>query len=880
MKQLLSALFFILLASNCLAREYLADYSPPDFLIPETELHFDIHEAHTDVHSKLLVVPRTSSRELRLDGTNQELLALRLNGQEVTDYELDDESLTLFNVPDQPFRLEISSRNRPQDNHLCSGLYKSDTTWVTQNESQGFRRITYYLDRPDVLSCYVVRISAPKTSCPILLSNGNLITMIDLGSRHEAIFHDPYPKPSYLFGLVAGDLACVIDSFTFQSGRQVGIEIYVPHGLEGYLDSAMWSAKEAMRWDEAEFDREYDLDVLRMVAVHRFNAGAMENKGLEIFNSKRLIGSHQITVDEELEALCGTIGHEYFHNWTGNRVSPRDWFQLTLKEGLTRFRDQEFKMDLISPLRHRINAVRTLRSRQFAEDAGPNAHPIQPQSYDHISNFYTVTVYNKGGEFYRMLRSLIGKETFREGMNLYLEKQDHTPSTLDDFVHWMSEVSGRDLTQFALWITQAGTPELDVSLDWDGVSTATLYVRQSCRPTPESPNKQAFEIPLKLALFSETGKELLEETMLVLNDWEQSYTFTGIRQRPVPSLNRGFCAPVKLSYPYSDAELRMLMRHDSDVFNQWDAGQRLFTRELERLVEAAQNEEPLDVSPEIIELVGQLLKPGACASEQLAEMLDVPSVSTLIEGLGVCDYDAAISARSALIAALAEAHLDLFEAHYHSIRDHEKETKGFADQHSLRRLKNVCLDYYSRASAAGYNEAAFQALYARSMSDCVAAMRILVDRGGENASDILDIFRERWSQHPAKEMVMDYWLNAIALADSPEVYELLRAAEKQTDVYDKLNPNKFRALVNTFVGNHRWFHNRSGEGYAYVADQIIAMAPLNSRSSAKLANAFVKYGKLDEERNALMRAELERIQSAAGLPINVLEIVNNTLENG
>ena len=578
------------------AVKHLKDYRPPAFLIDRVELDFDLRERGTRVRARLQIRRREPAgpRDLRLDGEGLKLIDIAIDGRALGDgaFDVDAEGLSVRAAPDR-FTLTTEVEIAPEDNTALEGLYRSDAMFCTQCEAEGFRRITYFLDRPDVMARFSTRIEADKAAFPVLLSNGNLVSYEDLpDGRHLAVWDDPFPKPSYLFALVAGDLGRVEDSFITASGREVALAIHTEPEHVDQCAHAMASLKRAMRWDEAVYGREYDLDVYNIVAVNDFNMGAMENKGLNIFNAKYVLASRETATDADFQHVEGVIGHEYFHNWTGNRITCRDWFQLSLKEGLTVYRDQEFSADMGSRGVKRIQDVRNLRAHQFAEDAGPMAHPVRPDAYIEINNFYTLTVYEKGAEVVRMQANLLGPELFRRATDLYFERHDGQAVTTDDFVRCMEDAAGRDLTQFKRWYAQAGTPRVEVAAVYDESSGSyELHMRQSCAPTPGQPAKLPFHIPVALGLLDGQGRDMalrlegedhaVEGTrVLELTETEQRFRFTGLSCRPVPSLLRGFSAPVVLEYDYADDELAFLMAHDSDGFNRWDAGQRLHQRVL------------------------------------------------------------------------------------------------------------------------------------------------------------------------------------------------------------------------------------------------------------------------------------------------------------
>ncbi|HRE55761.1 MAG TPA: aminopeptidase N, partial [Candidatus Competibacter sp.] len=692
---------------------YLRDYTPPAYRIATVDLRFELEEDGATVHARLRIVRADATpagTPLVLDGQQLELLSLALDGVSlpVDRYRVDADRLTLLDPP-EAFDLAAITRIRPRDNAALEGLYQSSGNFCTQCEAEGFRKITYFLDRPDVMAVFTTTLVADRVRYPVLLSNGNRTGGGDLdGGRHWATWHDPFPKPCYLFALVAGQLDVVEDRFITRSGREVDLRIYVePRNLD-QCQHAMESLKQAMAWDEQRFGLEYDLDLYQIVAVGDFNMGAMENKGLNIFNTKYVLAKPETATDADYQGILGVIGHEYFHNWTGNRVTCRDWFQLSLKEGLTVFRDQEFSADLGSRGVERIEDVRILRGSQFPQDAGPMAHPIRPESYIEINNFYTVTVYNKGAEVVRMIQTLLGREGFRRGMGLYFQRHDGQAVTCDDFVAAMADANGADLTQFKRWYHQAGTPELTVSDAYDPVSRRyTLTVRQYCPPTPGQPDKEPFHIPLALGLLDAEGRDLplrLEgeaapgatQRVLELREPEQLFHFIDVPARPVPSLLRGFSAPVKLISEESEADLRFRLAHDRDDFNRWDAGHTLALRTILGLVEDRRlNREPR--LPESFSAAFERALQSDVDPALLAQVLSLPSESYLAEHMAVVDVDGIHAAHTLVRRTLAHRLRSRFLQRYEALRD--RTSGGYrndAAAMSARALKNVCLDYLMR----------------------------------------------------------------------------------------------------------------------------------------------------------------------------------------
>ncbi|MDD2337419.1 MAG: aminopeptidase N, partial [Geobacteraceae bacterium] len=651
---------------------YRKDYARPDYLVDTIDLRFELGEETTRVHSRLTVKanydPAQEGRPLRLDGQRATLLALILDGTALSEeqYAVDGEGLTIPKVP-SVFTLEVTTEIRPQDNTFLEGLYRSAGMFCTQCEAEGFRSITYFPDRPDVLASYTVTIVADRTRYPVLLANGNLVESGELpDGRAFAVWHDPFPKPCYLFALVAGDLVCIEGSFTTCSGREITLRIYVQEKNRRKCNHALRSLQKAMRWDEEKFGREYDLDLFMIVAVDDFNMGAMENKGLNIFNSRYVLASTETATDDDFQAIEEVVGHEYFHNWTGNRVTCRDWFQLSLKEGLTIFRDQEFSADMESRGVKRISDVRLLRTHQFAEDGGPMAHPVRPDAYMEINNFYTMTVYNKGSEVIRMMHTMLGAATFRKGMDLYFRRHDGQAVTVEDFVRAMEDASGKDLKQFRLWYEQAGTPRLDIDSDFDqNNGTFTLTVKQSCPLTPGQTDKKPFHIPLAIGLLDSDGREIVcslagetsagpTNRILEITKSEESFVFTGLSGKPVPALLRSFSAPVRLSYPFSHEDLVLLMAHEKDPFCRWEAGQQLAVQLILGLVADLQAGRELQLDPGFVAAFGATLTAGGSDRAFLAEALTLPSESYLAELMEEVDPTAIHQARQFVRRGLAK----------------------------------------------------------------------------------------------------------------------------------------------------------------------------------------------------------------------------------
>jgi len=874
---------------------YLKDYTPPDYLIGTVELHLDLHEDFAAVRS-FLTLHRNygetqQKRPLILDGRRLTLKKVLLDDRPLTadEYKVDEESLTIFDVPDV-FSLAIETEIRPQDNTALEGLYRSGGMFCTQCEAQGFRTITYFIDRPDVMSRYTTTIVADKAKYPVLLANGNLKDTSDLdGGRHSATWEDPFPKPCYLFAMVAGDLSRIADSFITRSGRPVSLEIYVEHHNADKCDHAMRSLKEAMRWDEEVFGLEYDLDQYMIVAVDDFNMGAMENKGLNIFNSKFVLAKPETATDTDYEGIEGVIAHEYFHNWTGNRVTCRDWFQLSLKEGLTVFRDQLFSAAMISGATKRIHDAALLRTVQFAEDGGPMAHPIQPDSYIEINNFYTVTVYEKGAEVIRMIYTLLGAELFKKGLTLYLTRHDGQAVTNEDFVHSMEDASGIDLSQFRLWYTQAGTPELNVTGSYDaGEGVYTLTCRQSCPPSPGQPEKKPLHIPLAVGLVGRDGSDLplrLEgETggkaagthTLEVREPVQTFRFVDVASGPVPSLLRGFSAPVKLSFEYSDADLMFLLAHDSDPFNRWDAGQRLASRILLSLVADFQNDRPLKLSDASVKVIDEVLADQSIADKAFAaQLVTLPSEDYLAEQMPVVDVDAIHAARRFVRKQLADRLRDRWQTVYRENQDDEpyRYEPGLA---ARRRLKNTALSYLMALDDEQSRQLCLLQFYKTdNMTDAVNALRYLTHADSPEKYEALAAFGARWQDDP---LVMDKWFAIQATAPIPGTLDVVQVLMDHP-AFSIRNPNRVRALIGSFCGgNPVCFHEADGSGYRFLTEQVLRLHKANPQIAARLAGRLSRWRRYDEHRQQLMKEQLERIMDEPQLSRDVYEVVSKSLK--
>jgi aminopeptidase N len=873
---------------------YLKDYRPPDYLVDAIDLFFELDPRSTRVGSRLKLrrnpAVEDSKPMLALDGEQLAFESAKLNGRTLTEgeYSVSDTGLVIHAAPERPFVLEIANRISPEANTALEGLYLSKGMFCTQCEPHGFRRITYYIDRPDVMSLFTTTIVADQSRYPVLLSNGNRIACGELGNgRHWVKWEDPFKKPCYLFALVAGRLACLEDRFVTASGREVALRIYVePHDLDK-CDHAMRSLKHAMRWDEERFGREYDLDLYMIVAVGHFNMGAMENKGLNIFNAKFVLARSDTATDADYEHIEGVIGHEYFHNWTGNRITCRDWFQLSLKEGLTVFRDQEFSASRSSRAVKRIEDVNLLRTRQFAEDSGPLAHPVQPDSYIEINNFYTLTVYEKGAEVVRMLQTLLGPEGFRKGMDLYFERHDGQAVTCDDFVRSMEDANGVDLGQFRLWYAQAGTPELRIEPEYDAASrTLRLAVRQSCLPTPGQPVKQPLHIPLALGLLAPDGRELPLRLageaqagpgtcVLHVREAEQAFEFADVPERPVVSALRGFSAPVRLKMDRSAGELAFLLAHDTDAFNRWDAGQTLATQVMLGLIERIQaGEKPETADSILIEAFGALLAQPAADLSYQALLLALPAEDYLATLMGVADpqaiHEARQTVRRALAIALAADFLRLYREH------HAAETGGLDPAaRNRRRIKNTCLGFLAELETPeAYQLCVSQFREARTMTDRIAALEAIVNSAHPEKAACLAEFYQRWRE---EALVIDKWFSLQASCHLPGALENVKALLAHPD-FDLRTPNRVRALIGAFSqANPVNFHAADGSGYQFLGDQIVALDAINPQVAARMLGALSQWRRYDQGRQEAMCRQLQRIAGLEGVSKDVYEVAVKSL---
>ena len=867
----------------------LVDYVATPYAIETVRLDFRLDDPETIVTAETTLSPRASTAPgtpLVLDGDELVFVEARLDG-EILDpaaYEVSPRRFVLKTPPTVGFRLTLTSRLRPAENTKLMGLYRTSGNWCTQCEAEGFRRITWFYDRPDVLAVYTTRIEAPKASARSLLSNGNPIEVGDLdgGARHYAIWHDPFPKPSYLFAMVAGTFDLVEDGFTTMSGREVALRIYVEDGRGEKAGYAMDALKRSMRWDEEVFGREYDLDVFMIVAVSDFNMGAMENKGLNVFNDKYVLASPRTATDQDYAHVEGVIAHEYFHNWTGNRITCRDWFQLCLKEGLTVFRDQEFSADQRSRAVKRISDVRLLKSHQFPEDAGPLAHPVRPNLYKEINNFYTATVYEKGAEVVRMLKTFFGEETFRAGMDLYFDRHDGQAATVEDFVACFAEASGRDLTDVMLWYTQSGTPEVMAAVSWDAAAGRLKIVfDQTVPPTPGQPVKKPMPIPVRFGLMGTDGHEVhatritgatVRDDVLLLEASRHEVLFEGLATRPVPSLLRGFSAPVRLTTNLDLADQSFLAAHDRDPFNRWQAIQGLAMRGLIEATDACRRGHPTSFDPKIAEAIVATAAAAELDPDFRALAVGLPTEADVARELGAdVDPDAILTARNGLRDLIAEAGRTVFADLWERFAPRTAYAPD-AVSAGRRALRNVALEFLTRS---GDTSPALDAYRdADNMTDRLAALSIAVTGGFAFADALLDDFHDRFADDP---LVIDKWLMVQATAPLAETLDRVRALTAHAS-FSIHNPNRVRALITTFAsGNQTQFNRLDGAGFAFVADRVLEIDAINPQVASRMLSTFRSWRSLEPRRRAWAEAELKRVAAAPGLSRDVADIAERSL---
>jgi len=862
---------------------YRKDYSDPDFLIKEVELCFELYDEKTTVSAKTHFLKNEQGRALSphlvLSGEELRLVSIKMDGVAVDSekYQRDDKTLTIVDPPSS-FILEITTELEPSKNTLLEGLYLSGGNYCTQCEAEGFRKITYYLDRPDVLAKFTTRIEGDKKSCPVMLSNGNCIESgeIDL-DRHYVIWHDPFPKPSYLFALVAGQLVSIEDDFSTRSGKDIALKIYVEENNREKCGHAMSSLKKAMRWDEEIFGLEYDLETYMIVAVDDFNMGAMENKGLNIFNSKYVLSTPETATDEDYVGIEGVIGHEYFHNWTGNRITCRDWFQLSLKEGLTVFRDQEFSSDMNSRAVQRIKDIRLLKNFQFREDGGPMAHPVRPESYQEINNFYTVTIYNKGAEVIRMIHTLLGAGLFGKGMDLYIERHDGQAATCDDFVAAMSDASGVALDQFKYWYSQSGTPLLKVKGEWDHNSREyRLTIAQSCPETPGQKEKFPFHIPVSVGLLGAEGEDLVSTKVLQVTEKEKTFTFQEINESPVVSFLRGFSAPVRVEPFHSLKEFAFLMKHDSDPVNCWNAANQLASATIlnavDKTIKEGQSKEDNDL---YYDAVGHMLTTPVNDPALLTLALQLPEETTLALEMKTIDPDALHNSRQGVKQELASRYQKDF-LHLYNKNETNGKYQISSDAMGRRSLKNTSLSFLMSLDPLPdeiLDLCTDQYRQASNMTDTIAALRCIVDLDDSIRSELFSDFYDKWQ---GDSLVMDKWFALQAVSMSRNT---LRNVKYLLDnpLFSIENPNKVRSLIGAFCSsNHVRFHDVTGEGYVFLGDMIVKLNPINPQIAARLVAPLINWKRYDQNRQSLMKKQLDRLANQKELSRDVFEIVNKS----
>ena len=861
--------------------KHLADYKPSDFLVESLALEFDLFDEKTIV--------KASSEVRRVAGDNTALflfgeqLTLRnisVNNSEFTNYKLVEGGIELYELPSS-FTLDIETEINPLANKAFEGLYKSGDAFCTQCEAEGFRRITYYLDRPDILAKFTTKISADKTLYPSLLSNGNRVDQGDLeNGRHFVKWVDPFPKPAYLFALVAGKFDCLTDSFVTKSGRTVALELFVDEGNLDKTAHAMLSLKNSMKWDEERFNLEYDLDIYMIVAVDFFNMGAMENKGLNVFNSKFVLANSQSATDQDYLGIEAVIGHEYFHNWTGNRITCRDWFQLSLKEGLTVFRDQEFSSDMGSRPVNRIANVKIMRNHQFAEDAGPMSHPIRPASVMEMNNFYTVTVYDKGSEVIRMLHTLLGEEKFQQGMALYVERHDGQAVTCDDFVAAMTDASGIDLTLFKRWYSQSGTPQISISDHFDASRNSyQITFKQKNKPTADQKQKLPLHIPVDIELLDESGKAIelghgQTNKVLSLTQKEQTFVFDNVAQQPVPCVFRSFSAPVQYQYAYSDAQLVHLISFASDDFSRWDAGQMLFNKYLVKNVQLKQSGQEFILPTMFAEAFKAVLNDESLDPALIADMFEFISENGAMELFDTVDIDLLHDAREFILNHLATELLNEFVKRYQQhqlVGEYQPNTDDIAQ----RKLANCSLLYIALADKKVANELVLkQVASANNMTAHLGALQA-ANIGKLDCRDlVMSDFDDKWFENG---LVMDKWFALQATLSSDTVLNNIEQLFNHRS-FDYNNPNRLRALVGSFVsGNSYYFHAIDGSGYQFLTDQLIKLNSQNPQVAARLITPLIQFKRLDTKRIAMIEKQLKRLLEIDNLSLDLFEKVTKAL---
>jgi aminopeptidase N len=873
---------------------HLKDYRPSEYLIDDVTLDVALDPAHTRINASLAVRKNPKapgSAPLRLDGEHLELSAILLDGKALSegrDYERSDTELIISKPPSKPFRLDITTYVNPDSNKTLQGLYRSRGVYCTQCEAQGFRRITYFLDRPDVLATYTCRIEADAAETPVLLANGNPVERgtLDRGKRHYAVWKDPHPKPSYLFALVGGDLSPLASSFRTQSGRDVDLRIYVEHGKESRAAWAMDCLKRSMRWDEVRFGREYDLDVFNIVAVSDFNMGAMENKGLNIFNDRLILASPDTATDAIFEHIEAVVAHEYFHNWTGNRITCREWFQLCLKEGLTVFRDQEFSADERSATVQRITDVRHLKAAQFPEDAGPLAHPVRPESYIEINNFYTSTVYEKGAELVRMIKTIVGDKNFREGMDLYFERHDGEAATIEDFIKCFEDTAGTDLTHFTLWYGQAGTPELVCALKYDKrTKTASFSVDQVLPPTPKEPKKKPLHIPVRVGLLTSEGDELplelesgqkIEGGVLHVTKRQQTFRLKNIPEKPIPSLLRGFSAPVNLTINLTDADLAFLMTKDQDLFNRWQAANTYALRLLVQGVKALAADRRPSRSQAYARALEDSLGDPALEPAYCAEILRLPSQSDVARAISRNVDPSLIQRAHRHFSSLVGTGLGpKLEKIYKAQATNEPFSPN-AEAAGRRALRLSALALLTaRGTKLDAERLSRHYFKAGNMTDQAHALFLLCNRPCPASDKALKHFYDAWKDD---HLVIDTWFAAQAQSPAPDTLDRVRTLTDHP-LFSQAAPNKVRALVGTFAAqNPVQFNRADGRGYQFVADQVLSLDTINPQIAARILATFRNWRALEQVRRTQARRALQRVAKTPRISRDTYEIVSKMLD--
>lgn len=878
---------------------FLKDYKMPDYYFETVDLKFSLGEEKTIVSSRIAVFPRVedSTPPLVLDGQDMTLVSVHINGKALKeeDFHLDARHLTIQSPPSGKYDLEIVTEILPQKNTSLEGLYKSSGNFCTQCEAEGFRKITFYQDRPDIMAKYTVRIEADKSLYPVLLSNGNLVGQGDLeGGNHYAVWEDPFKKPCYLFALVAGQLESRDDTFTTRSGRKVSLRIWTPAEDVPKTAHAMYSLKAAMKWDEDVFGLEYDLDLFNIVAVPDFNMGAMENKSLNIFNSKLVLASPEAASDADYAAILGVIGHEYFHNWTGNRVTCRDWFQLSLKEGLTVFRDQEFSSDMGSRTVKRVGDVSKLRNYQFPQDGGPMAHPVRPHSYIKMDNFYTVTVYEKGAEVVRMYKTLLGSQGFRKGMDLYFKRHDGQAVTCEDFYAAMRDANDADFANFLLWYSQAGTPVVKVNTSYNPEGrTFSLKISQEIPPTPGQSVKEPMFIPIAVGLLDSTGKDIplssiyhdgalqsvssndqsVSTTILRVTKKEEEFVFTDIFERPVPSLLRGYSAPIRLESDLTDDDLFFLLANDSDEFNRWEAGQILARKLMLNLVDDFQHNKPLVLNSSFVDGFKRILSDSSLDKEFVAKAITLPGEGEIMDIMEVADPDAVHTVRSFIRKQLAS---ELRSEFLKTVENNRSSGEYVFDHSNMARraLKNIALAYLASLEDLELTNLALQEYKtATNMTEQFAALASVVQNPGKTRDDVLADFYDKWQND---YLVVNKWFSLQAVSDIPGNVENVRKLLNHP-AFDLRNPNKVYSLIGGFCGSPVNFHAKDGSGYEFLGDIVLQLDKINPQVASRMVSAFSRWKRYDETRQKLAKAQLEKIMSTNGLSENVFEIASKSL---